>query len=213
VPRYESALQRWPSNDKALRGLAAALGALGRNAEAMAVLQRALDLRPDRPAAWALMGKLASASGDSQAAIGYLELALRIDPTLLLARRDLFSIYRERGETDRAIEQLRQILRLAPTDFFALTQLAWIHATSGDPAYRDGPRALMLAGQACGGFDELPPICLDTMAAALAENQRYAEAIELARRAIPVGDHGKAAELAMRLQLYESRQPYRERQP
>jgi tetratricopeptide (TPR) repeat protein len=179
----------------------------------MVVLQRALDLRPDRPAAWALMGKLANASGDSQAAIRHLESALRIDPNLLLARRDLFSIYRERGETKHAIEQLHQILHLAPTDFFASTQLAWIHATSGDPAYRDGPRALMLAGQACRGVDDPPPICLDTTAAALAENRRFPEAMELTRRAIQMGNHEKAEELALRLQLYEAHQPYREHRP
>ncbi len=210
LPYYRSAIRAKSDNDIALRGLGAALGALKRNEEAMAAVRRALDLRPDRPAAWALMGKLANASGDPQAAIGYLESALRIDPTSLRTRRDLYSIYRDQGRVNRAVEQLGQILQLAPADFFALSQLAWIHATSADSAHRDGFRALELARRACAGFADPSVICLDITAAALAEIRRFPEAIELTQRAISIGDQKRADELAMRLHVYESGQAYRE---
>ena len=193
LPYYESAIQARPDNDKAFRGLGAALGALGRTDEAMTAVQRSLNLRADRPTSWALMGKLAKDSGDPQAAIDHLESALRIDPGLALARRDLFSIYREEGQTRASVEQLHQILQRSPGDFFALSRLAWIHATSSEPAYRDGPRALALALQACAGFDEPPAICLDTTAAVFAENRRFPEAIALTRRAIPMQDEGGSA--------------------
>ena len=58
------------------------------------------------------------------------------------------------------------------------------------------------------------PSVLDTMAAAYAEAGRFDEAVKAEQRAVEsadqAGEKGRAAKLRQRLQLYESRQPFRE---
>src|ERR1035438_6781338 len=102
--------------------------------------------------------------------------------------------------------------RNAPT----LRRAAWVLATSPDAAILNGVEALAFAVRAVeisGGNDAR---LLDTLAAAYAEKGQYANAALTARRARARASQEKqpalADEIAIRIALYESGQPFRDRE-
>ena len=103
-------------------------------------------------------------------------------------------------------------VRLAPGWADPCNSLAWLLATCPDPSIRNGPRAVEIGRRAL----ELSPEagkagCLDTLAAALAENGEFAEAIELQLEAISLmDDFDRRLRYEQRLALYEDGEAYRE---
>ncbi|GIW89305.1 MAG: hypothetical protein KatS3mg108_3629 [Isosphaeraceae bacterium] len=71
-----------------------------------------------------------------------------------------------------------------PDNHQLLNSLAWFLATTADDSVRDGARAVVLARKAAELTHYLDPNILDTLAAALAEDGQFGEAVETQRRAI-----------------------------
>jgi len=102
-----------------------------------------------------------------------------------------------------------------PNDPPALRRVAWVLATSPDAAIRDGGEALAFAVRALelsGGQDAQ---VLDALAAAYAEKGQFANAALTARRAqdraAQQNQPALVREIGLRLALYESGQPFRDR--
>ena len=74
--------------------------------------------------------------------------------------------------------------RVAKEQPAALNSLAWVLATAPDAQWRDGPRAVELARKACEITEWKLPAIIDTLAAALAECERWQEAEAMERRAL-----------------------------
>ena len=93
----------------------------------------------------------------------------------------------------------------------ACNNLAWILATSPNPAIRDGSNAVTYAKQAVAATQRKNPNRLDTLAAAFAEAGQFDEAVSTLQEAIPLLNAGAEQEVfRSRLRLYEARKPYRE---
>ena len=94
----------------------------------------------------------------------------------------------------------------------ARNNLAWLLATSSDPALRDGARAVTLAEPVAITYDSWG--YLDTLAAAWAERGDFTAAVRTQKRAIKFAetetDPPTLDALRKRLALFEARQPYRE---
>ncbi len=89
--------------------------------------------------------------------------------------------------------------------------LAWLLATSSDPAIRNGSNALALAEKAVASTHRKEPNLIDTLAAAYAEVGQFDKAISLQKEAIALQQDEKLKrEFLSRLKLYESHSPYRE---
>ena len=90
--------------------------------------------------------------------------------------------------------------------------LAWLLATCPDPSFRDGQRAVEIGRRALKCSPEQgKAACLDTLAAALAENGDFAEAIDCQLEAISLmDDFDRRLRYQHRLTLYEDGEPYRE---
>ena len=73
--------------------------------------------------------------------------------------------------------------------------LAWVLATASDAEFRDGQEAIKLAQRAIRSGGE-NPIVLRTLAAALAENNRFAEAVEAAERGERIADAAGESNMA-----------------
>jgi tetratricopeptide (TPR) repeat protein len=119
----------------------------------------------------------------------------------------------EKHQTADAIEHYEKAIE-AQSDFLeALTNLAWISATSSDVVARNGSRAVEFAERAnrlTGGTD---PLVLRTLAAAYASIQNFNTALETSRRALQLAQeqhNPEAAEMIRReMSFYEAgRQPY-----
>ena len=91
--------------------------------------------------------------------------------------------------------------------------LAWIRATNPNPRFRDGVQALALARRAVE-LSRNDVGTLDTLAAAYAEADRFAEAVQTARKALDLAtrhnDRALADALRARIALYEAGKPFRQ---
>jgi tetratricopeptide (TPR) repeat protein len=125
------------------------------------------------------------------------------------------------GRAREAAAQWEETLRLAPDFLEAANNLAWLLATTPDPAVRDPQRALEVA-QRARAIAERPDVAspaerasvLDTLAAAQAAAGRAADAASTAGEALALderaGDAPLAAELRARLALYRAGGTYTE---
>jgi Flp pilus assembly protein TadD len=120
----------------------------------------------------------------------------------------------ERGEVSEAVSHYRQALILHPGSPEVANNLAWLLATSDDDSVRDPAQALRLAQHSLELADSEDPALLDTLAAAHANRGRYKRAVRIIHKALEAESLDKdpelAAEMRLRLKLYEARQPYRE---
>lgn len=219
--RYEEALAHFtailklnPRDATACYNAGNAWTGLKRPAEAIAQYQAALRLQPDNSQAHYKLANLLLAQGDAGAAKQHYSAALAHDPNLAEAHYQLAVLLVAQREIPTGLIHYRHALRLKPDWVEPLNNLAWLLATHPDPRVRDGPQALQLAGRAVELTRTNDAESLDTLAAACAETARFAEAAKLAQRAADLaqsaGQSELHAQIIARLQLYQSRAPYRQ---
>ncbi len=146
-------------------------------------------------------------------AITHCQQALRIRPDDANAENNLGLAYLQLGNERDAVAHFENSLRNSPSNLNVRCNLAWVLATSPDPALRDGERAVGLAGSVVRDSKRDNPIVLRTLAAAYAETGQFPEAVRAAERAwetaTATGDSGLAADLEKNIETYRSRQPIR----
>jgi serine/threonine protein kinase len=147
----------------------------------------------------AAISRKLSASGSLRAALENLASTLQKEAKVAEAQEvchELLSCYRRSAEDG---------------DIDALNADAWLLATTGFAALRDGPSAVPLAEKAVAATGRKSAKYLDTLAAAYAETGDFAKAISVQNEAIALlQDEEMKQDLASRLKLYQSNTPYRE---
>jgi uncharacterized protein len=95
----------------------------------------------------------------------------------------------------------------------AFNNLAWILATSQDPAVRDGAAAVFYAEKAVAARQRQDAMTLDTLAAAYAELGDFEKAVKTQEEVVALPPTGKEPEsdYRSRLKLYRDHVPYREK--
>ena len=150
-------------------------------------------------------------------AAAHFQRAVEISPDFLEAHRRLADVSLNSGKSEEALLQYTEVLRLNPDLPDALNNVAWIRATSADPALRDGIEAVHLAERACRLTQFKQPLLLGTLAAAYAEAGQFVDAERTARQAhdlaLANGDTVLAEKDQAMLSLFTSRQPFRESKP
>ncbi|MBI3884843.1 MAG: hypothetical protein HY302_03830 [Opitutae bacterium] len=121
--------------------------------------------------------------------------------------------FEQAGETATAIGFYRRAIGEDQTNGIALNNLAWLLATAKDDSLRDAPLALSLA-QAAELSETDVAGNLDTLAAALANSGRFAEAVLAAERALALAQKTKDQALIKGIQehlaAYRAGQPWRQ---
>jgi tetratricopeptide (TPR) repeat protein len=112
-----------------------------------------------------------------------------------------------RADRAQALAHLRETIRLHPNNANALRRAAWLLAT--DEQLRKGDEALTLARRALLLTNPADPDTLDTLAAAYAASNRFADAITATHRAI-AADPSRTSLLQRRLQRYQASQSWTE---
>jgi tetratricopeptide (TPR) repeat protein len=215
VAQFEKAAALKPDFAAARANLGGALAKLGRLDEALVQLRKALESDAGYAPAHYQLGLVLGRRGDAQGAIGEWRSTLRLDPKYAEAHASLGDALHAEGRTAEALAHWRDAIQLQPSDAPTLRKAAWVLATSPDAAIRDGGQALAFAVRAVelsGGKDART---LDTLAAAYAEKEQFADAALTARRA-----QARAAEenqpalvdaIGARIALYEAGQAFRDR--
>jgi Flp pilus assembly protein TadD len=144
-------------------------------------------------------------------AIEHWKKALSIQPDNVEASNYLGIMFIHKGETENAIAQWRQTLAFDPDNGDAAKNLAWVLATSTDAHLRDGRKAVELAQRAALLPGGNTAIVLRTLAAALAENNQFEEAVATAERAQRLaeatGDNTMAENLRQCAELFRQGKP------
>ena len=225
-----------PDNSIARNNLGLFLADSGRKDEAMLEFHEAIKLDPDLAEPHNNLGSALAEKGRMDEAIDEFRNAFQLQPGYARARlnlglalhqagqwEELYSfgaVLLQQGRQDEAIAQFQDALTINPgfgRARLALELVAWDLATSPDDTKRNGAKALELAQKltdAPGGVD---PTCLATLAAALAETGRFADAIAAAERARELAlaqtNSPLAAFVQQQLTDYQAGRPFRDVSP
>jgi Flp pilus assembly protein TadD len=154
--------------------------------------------------------------GQLRPAIVQLRRALSLKPDIQ-THLNLAGLLVQAGQSRQAAAEFRRVLALRPDLPEPLSNLAWLLATSGDDAIRDGSEAVRHAERACHLTAFRQTAMISTLAAAYAEAGRFPEAVATAENAIRLqtanGETRFAAINNQLLPLYRANRPYHDHAP
>ena len=202
------------NNDVAENNLGIVFLQKGNLDEAISLLQAAVDLRPENSPAHENLAKALLQKGQVTDALVHYRRLLELQPDNIEVHNIVGTVLIQQGQAREAVEEWQKVLAIQPDNGNAMSNLAWVFATSPDDSLRDRAKAVQLAEQAMRISGGRIPIIFRTLAAAYAENGRFSEAIQTAQRGIELansrGNSGLATELQSNIVLYQERQPLRD---
>jgi tetratricopeptide (TPR) repeat protein len=211
VDDFETLARIAPDHPHAWIFLAQARAQSGDLPGALEAIGEGMRLDPENPHSFSFRGSVLMQLGRWEEAREDMTEAIRIRPDeatnyLLRAQSS-----RRLGDYGGGLEDLRTARRWSPDDPGILNSLAWLLATCPVDSLRDGPLAESLAMRAADLTGGRQSEVVNTLAAALAENGKFAEARERLRQSIELAPPGYNAEEreAMRRAFDEDR-PFRE---
>ena len=200
-----------PAYTDPLRNLGLLRARQRRHGEAVELYRRALEVNPSLVQVLNDLGASLAARGELAEAMRQWQRVLEIDRRELAALYNLSTAHAMRGEHRQAVRRLRQGLELAPDSSRLVSLLAWELATAPDAELRDGAEAERLARRVHAARPDQPQPA-DVLAAALAAQGRYEEAVPLAEQAVKaarrLGQGELAAQIGRRLERYRRRQAF-----
>ncbi len=209
---FDLALRIDPNLAETHNKLCFALLQTGGVAEALRECTRALEIKPDLAEARNNLANALLQTGRAEEAVAHYQKALELAPEAPETHYNLGNAFGQAGRIEAAIGQFQKALAINPNYVKAEANLAWALATSDNPAFRDGSRAIALAERAnmlSGGGD---PAILITLAAAYAEGGRFEDAAETAKKTIGLaessGEKLLAMQIAKQLKRYQARRPF-----
>jgi tetratricopeptide (TPR) repeat protein len=224
--RYDEARSLWegvlhdqPDQAEALAGMGLVLLREGKHDEAADKLTRAVRVGAS-PARWSLLGvawgrlgQWPKAAAAHARAAQLLEQAARLfsrppAEELAVYHRRLAHALRHVGQADEAAREYARSLELDRLWLWTTREKAWRLATDPDAGRRDSAEARDLAEQVCQSLRDPPAAALDTLAAAQAACGQFAEAADVARKALARALPEESRAVAARLRLYEQHKPY-----
>jgi tetratricopeptide (TPR) repeat protein len=211
----ERGLARSPKDANLLSTKAEILAAERQYGRAAETLETLLATHPEARTARLRLGAMKILAGDEAGGLATLRELLGTPRDALQEQLLVAQIWREAGEDAEAVRRWQAILNAWGAVPAAKLQLAWILATTPDERVRDPHRAERLAGQTLRLLRAPSPQALDALAAALAGQGRFNEAVEAARKAhklaLERNDAPLAADIQARIELYRRGEPYREK--
>ncbi|HYV57107.1 MAG TPA: tetratricopeptide repeat protein [Candidatus Nitrosopolaris sp.] len=146
IALWSSTIACLPGNARGHFNLGNSLMGAGRIDEAIAELQRAVELQPNFPDARLSLGNAFMIKGDVEQAVAEYERTLRIDPRHAGVHNNLAAILDQRGDTDAAVSHYRRALKGDPWNAPLQANYAGLHARAEDWAgatvrYRKAIRA------------------------------------------------------------------------
>jgi tetratricopeptide (TPR) repeat protein len=187
----------------------------GRIDVALRIYEAVLDLEPNDSAARGRYGLALGLVGRFAEAKVHLERSLADHRGTAELYRALAEIEAALGNVRAAQAHGREALLMQPGDTEAANNLAWLLATTADPALRNPGEAIRLVEANAQGSEA--PWLLDTLAAAYAADGRFEQAIRTADRAARIATEqeqtASAQEIRERLAQYRKHEPYLEPGP
>jgi tetratricopeptide (TPR) repeat protein len=210
-PYFRDALRLDPDYGLAYQGLGLSLAATGALDDGASALERAVRLMPASADALYNLGVVRQAQGRDDDALAAYVGVLRLARSHGDAAYAAGAIHAARGDARGAAEFFRQAVAARPGWVRPLVELAWTLAVA-DGDVRRPKEALELARQASGSAGQVDARTSDVLAAALAANGLYAEAVAAASAAIGLlpenSDPRQRVAIERRLMLYREGKPF-----
>jgi tetratricopeptide (TPR) repeat protein len=179
----------------------------GRVDAALRCLTIATWLKPEDAAMHEDLGMFCVNQGWPVMALTQFEETLRLRPDATSHRHLGLALFLA-GRSAEAVNHYETAIKLNPDSPRALSDFAWLLATTPDTSQRNGARAVALAEQACRLTNYKQPLLIGTLAAAYAETGRFAKAKQTAEKAIALAAAENNPELVKRnqefLELYRA---------
>jgi protein O-mannosyl-transferase len=211
---FKHALAVTTNNDVAENNLGIVFLRQGKLDEAISLLQAAVDLRPDNSPAHENLAKALLQKGKVADALIHYQKLLELQPDNIEVHNIVGTVLTQQGRVAEGVEEWEKVLAIQPDNGNAMSNLAWVFATSSDQSLRDGPKAVRLAEQALRLSGGRIPILFRTLAAAYAESGEFSKAIQTAQLGIELansqGNPGLATELEGNIALYQEQKPLRD---
>ncbi len=211
---FKHALAVTTNNDVAENNLGIVYLRQGNLDEAISLLQAAVDLRPDNSPAHENLAKALLQKGKVTDALSHYRKLLELQPDNIEVHNIVGTVLIQQGRIRDGVEEWQKVLEIQPDNGNAMSNLAWVLATSPDDSLRDGAKAVRLAEQAMRISGRRIPLLFRTLAAAYAERGQFSEAVQTAQQGIELantqGNSQLATELSGNIALYQERQPLRD---
>jgi tetratricopeptide (TPR) repeat protein len=211
---FKHALTVTTNNDVAENNLGIVYLQQGNVDDAISLLQAAVDLRPDNSPAHENLAKALLQKGKVADALIHYRKLLELQPDNIEVHNIVGTVLIQHGRIREAVEEWQKVLTIQSDNGNAMSNLAWVFATSPDDSLRDGAKAVQLASEALRISGHRIPIIFRTLAAAYAETGEFSKAIQAARQGVELansqGNSGLAAELQGNIALYQAQRPLRD---
>jgi tetratricopeptide (TPR) repeat protein len=194
---FAKAIEAAPSSATARVNLGLTQLQLGNTAAAIAMLQQAFDLAPEDTNASRELARVLLRAGRAEDAIRVLAKSHSVNPDDEETLVSLSILLAQQNRFREAATLLAEGHQRFPARTATATTLARLLASSPDLSVRDGTRALDLANAVHSA--EPTPVHGETIAIALAELERCAEALSWMKRAVAEAEQENDAAEAARL--------------
>ena len=214
ISEARRALELGPENAFAYYVLVNCLVQSQRDEEAIAAAADALTISPFSAETHFTLGLAVVRKGDLLNAINQFAYALLLRPDWTEAQAKLRGALVLLANSAEGPSHLQDVVSLAPDSSTILNDLAWLLATSPDPALRDGQNAVRFAEHGCALTGSKNPTLLSTLAAAYAEVGRFSDAINKGEEALSLARSAGNDDIATLsenlLTSFRANRPYRE---
>jgi protein O-mannosyl-transferase len=163
----------------------------GQIARAETAFRTSITLDPGHALAQVRYARVLVEKGDADQALVHVKAGLTSDPANPDVRHTAAAVYHSAGQLlvragrdAGALEAYQTALRLRPHWGDAGNSLAYLLATSSDPAVRDPEKALTLATELSSSAGDRHPVLLGTLALALSAAGRWDDALDTSERAV-----------------------------
>jgi tetratricopeptide (TPR) repeat protein len=211
---FRHALAVTTNNDVAENNLGIVFLRQGKLDDAISLLQAAVALRPDNSPAHENLAKALLQKGQVTEALSHYRKLLELQPDNIEVHNIVGTALIQQGRLREGVEEWEKVLAIQPDNGNALSNLAWVFATSPDDSLRDGKKAVQLAEDAMRISGRRIPIIFRTLAAAYAESGEFSKAIQVAQQGIELansqGNSGLATDLQGNIALYQEQRPLRD---
>lgn len=202
IDALSRAIELRPGQARTHQDLGIALRGGGRSADGLKQLAKALELDPSLLTARKHLAEALIAQGRPAEALRQYARAVEAMPEDAALRAEYALMLISANQDAEAAAQFRHVLAQTPESVVALNNLAWVLATSPDPAVRDVVEAMAVATRAAEQTQRRQPETLDVLAVVEAESGRFDDAIRTLRQAIDLLD---PATQAHQLRSYQAR--------
>ncbi|MFH2001040.1 MAG: tetratricopeptide repeat protein [Planctomycetota bacterium] len=204
ITHFLEAVRLDPGDEKAHYNLANALVKTGAMDDAITHYEYAIEIDPGYSQAYNNLGVVLINTGRLAEAIANFSMTLRLSPDHFNAHIHIAAAWAKEGNSREAIRHYRSALAIKPEALQALDGLAWLLATQQGDRSRSASEAIELAQRACSMTRNEQPQYLDTLAAALAANERFEEARQCAGRAVTMAEKAGQSDLAQKIRMRQN---------